>query len=257
MKKLRPICLLTDYGLHDHYVGAMKGVIETISPGAKVIDISHEVKPQMIDQGAYLLWAAFPFLPEGSVVVAVVDPGVGSGRRILCIEMENRILLAPENGLAEFVQYDFKVKHAFNVANSQLFLEHTSSTFHGRDIFAPVAAHLAKGIRLKKVGPEIILPDVKSPFIETLGNHTAKVLHIDRFGNIITNVRIDKKYFLNAIMKRGRTTIRQHVRSYKEIAPGTVAMLQGSSNLIGISTLLGNAAKQLGVHVGDTFEIRI
>ncbi|MGD0337692.1 MAG: SAM-dependent chlorinase/fluorinase [Bacteroidota bacterium] len=257
MKPPRTIALLTDFGIHDHYVGAMKGVIAGIAPQTRIIDITHQVKPHAIKQGGYLLWAAFPYLPPKTIFIGVVDPGVGSGRQILCIEFENITVLVPDNGLADFLIHDFPVKRAFNVKNSQLFLETTSTTFHGRDIFAPVAAHLSRGVKIDKVGSEITLPAVEDPFIEHPGKYRCSILHIDRFGNIITNVRVSDHKVNSTLVKKGRTLIKRHYRSYKEIPDGDVGILQGSSKLMEISARQTNAAAMLDVHVGNTLEVII
>jgi S-adenosylmethionine hydrolase len=257
MKTPRTIALLTDFGIHDHYVGAMKGVIAGIAPQARIIDITHQVKPHAIKQGGYLLWAAFPYLPPGTILVGVVDPGVGSGRQIICLEFDDIIVLVPDNGLADFIIHDFSLKRAFDVKNSQLFLETTSTTFHGRDIFAPVAAHLARGIKINKVGSEITLTPVENPFIEQPGKYRCSILHIDRFGNIITNVRVSEAKVNSTLVKRGRTVIKRHHRSYKEIPDGAVGILQGSSKLLEISARQTNAAAMLDVHVGNTLEVII
>jgi S-adenosyl-L-methionine hydrolase (adenosine-forming) len=257
MKTPRTIALLTDFGIHDHYVGAMKGVIAGIAPNARIIDITHQVKPHAIKQGGYLLWAAFPYLPPDTILVGVVDPGVGSGRQIICLEFDNIVVLVPDNGLADFIIHDFSLKHAFDVKNSQLFLESTSTTFHGRDIFAPVAAHLARGIKISKVGTEITMAPVENPFIEQPGKHRCSILHIDRFGNIITNVRVSDIKVNSTVVKRGRTVINRHHRTYKEIPDGAVGILQGSSKLLEISARQTNAAAMLEVHVGNTLEVSI
>ncbi len=257
MRTQRTIALLTDFGTHDHYVGAMKGVIAGIAPQTRIIDITHQVKPHAIMQGGYLLWAAFPYLPPKTIFVGVVDPGVGSGRQIICLEFENTIVLVPDNGLADFLVHDFPLKRAFNVKNSQLFLETTSATFHGRDIFAPVAAHISRGIKIEKVGSEISLPIVENPFIEHPGKYRCIVLHIDRFGNIITNVRVSEHKVNGTLLKKGRTLIKRHYRSYKEIPDGVVGILQESSKLLEISARQTNAAAMLDVHVGDTLEVVI
>lgn len=257
MKTPTTIALLTDFGTHDHYVGAMKAVIAGIAPRTRIIDITHQVKPHAITQGGYLLWAAFPYLPPRTIFVGVVDPGVGRGRQIICLEFENTIVLVPDNGLADFLIHDFPIHRAFDVKNSQLFLETTSTTFHGRDIFAPVAAHLSRGIKIDKVGSEISAPIVENPFIELPGKYRCNIIHIDRFGNIITNVRVSERKVFGTLLKKGRTQIKRHYRTYKEIPDGVVGILQGSSNLLEISARETNAAAMLDVHVGDTFEVII
>ncbi len=257
MKTPRTIALITDFGIHDHYVGAMKGVITTIAPSTRIIDITHQVKPHAIAQGGYLLWAIYPYLPPGCVAVGVVDPGVGSGRQIICFEFDERTVLVPDNGMADFLLVDFHLRNAYAVENSQLFLPETSATFHGRDIFAPVAAHLSRGVKTAKVGPKLAIAKPRSPFIEQPGKHRCTVLHVDRFGNIITNIRVSEVKVGGTILTRKRTRIKSHFRSYKQIPDGEVGIIQGSSKLLEVSANLTNAADMLDVHVGDTFEAEI
>ena len=152
------ITLLTDFGLDDEYVGVMKGVIAGIHKDARIVDITHQIGPQDVVHGAFILAASFSFFPRGSIHVAVVDPGVGSTRRILAVETGGHRFLAPDNGLMERVLIGQANATIVSVENERYFLKPVSATFHGRDIFAPVSAHLAKGLPLHQLGPRIDQP---------------------------------------------------------------------------------------------------
>ena len=186
----RVITLLTDFGIQDAYAGAMKGVIAGINPFANIIDICHTVPPQDIFNGAYLLYTAYKYFPKKTIHVAVVDPGVGSKRNIVCVETENYFFLTPDNGLLSFIIQDERPKSVHRVTNDKYFLPALSSTFHGRDVFAPVAAHLSLGVKPQQLGIEINRLEqleIPSPAYKN-GRIEGQVISVDRFGNLITNI---------------------------------------------------------------------
>lgn len=258
--KHNPIALLTDFGTQDYYAGTMKGVILKINPHTQIVDISHEVPPQDIMDGAYFLYASYQYFPKGTIFVVVVDPGVGTERKIICVKTQDYIFLAPDNGVLTFALNNSKIEKKIFVTNSRYFLNTVSSTFHARDIFAPVAAHISLGLNLNQLGREInSIERINFPK-PTLHKNTleGKIIYIDRFGNIVTN--ISKKDFENfrkkILSKSFEIKIEnRHIRkiscSYSEARLGRVLAIFGSTNLLEVSINQGNAAKILKVKRGD------
>ena len=190
-KKQSIITLITDFGLLDGYAGVMKGVIANINPSASVIDISHNIEPQNVFQAAYVLNSSYTYFPKGTIHVVVVDPGVGSGRKILCLKTEDYLFLAPDNGVLSFIVANEESPSIREVTNGKLFLPEVSNTFHGRDIFAPVAAHLSKGVSHKDLGKrtdKINEIDLPKPIRSPAGAITAEIIYVDGFANLITNI---------------------------------------------------------------------
>jgi S-adenosylmethionine hydrolase len=256
------ITLLTDFGARDAYVAAMKGVIARIAPGVRVIDITHEVAPQDV-RGAGITWAAAArWFPEGSVHVAVVDPGVGTRRRILAFRGRGSIYLAPDNGLVGHVLERREVREARIVERSELFLPRVSRTFHGRDIFAPVAAHLASGLELAAVGrpvprgryerDELPRPRVKKTRSSGRASVEARgeVIYIDVFGNAMTNLMPMEGLELSSL-EAGGLVIRGLSMAYGDVRTGRPLAIEGSSGWIEIAVNQGNASRDLGLEVGD------
>ncbi len=191
MRRSRIITLLTDFGNQDAYVGIMKGVIAGINPRANVIDICHNIPPQDVFTGAYLLSTAYIYFPKGTIHVAVVDPGVGSRRDIVCVETREYFFLVPDNGLLSFVVREERPKNIIRVTNDRYFLPAPGNTFHGRDVFAPVAAHLSMGIKPQQLGTRINRIeqlDIPWPEGTKTGQLEGRIIHIDRFGNLVTNI---------------------------------------------------------------------
>ncbi len=190
----RVVTLLSDFGLRDEYAGVMESVIVRIAPDARVVHLTHGIEPQAVLQGALALAHALPYSPVG-VHVAVVDPGVGSVRRAVVLEtVDGRLLVGPDNGLLAFAADEVGgIAAAYEIANRALFLEPVSRTFHGRDVFAPVAAHLARGVDVTEVGPPIdpaTLVQIEVPPSELEAGHVrATAMAIDRFGNVALSVR--------------------------------------------------------------------
>src|SRR5574337_20278 len=191
MRRSRIITLLTDFGNQDAYVGIMKGVIAGINPLANIIDICHDIPPQDIFNGAYLLSTSYKYFPEGTIHVAIVDPGVGSQRDIVCVEAQHHIFLVPNNGILSFIAQEEKPKSIFRVTNNRYCLPSPSNTFHGRDVFAPVAAHLSLGIKPQQLGMKVNQLeqlDIPKPHYKKTGQLEGQIIYIDRFGNLITNI---------------------------------------------------------------------
>lgn len=259
------VALLTDFGLTDHYVGVVKGVILSRAPHVQIVDISHGVRPQNIDQAGYLLWAAYKYFPEGTIFVSVVDPGVGSRRKIICATGDGYIFLAPDNGLLKYVFGEIKHPEVYAVTAKRYFLKNVSKTFHGRDVFASVAGFLANGLVPSKLGKRIkgrisserfaILDSARKVVV-------GKVIHVDRFGNLITNFLADvaqtqhgkRVTHLGNISLRLDSTqklIRRVYPTYNDAPNNEPFIVLGSSGLLEISIKTGNAAAVLGVGQGD------
>ncbi len=259
---MRLITFLSDFGSNSNYVCQMKGVALSITD-AKIIDINHEIAPHNIREGAFVLRTTIPFFPVGSVHVAVVDPGVGTDRRGIVITTSSQILVGPDNGLlipAARYLGDFTI---YEITNSKLMLNSVSDTFHGRDIFSPVAAYILNGVLFEQIGP-IITDFVDLDFGNfeiTDSSAVGKVVYIDRFGNIITN--IDGLKFSNVLNFDNKVTIfigkrtfrTNFVKSYDFVKKGELLATVGSSNLLEISINQGNAAKKLGVKPDDDIKI--
>jgi len=263
-KKQSIITLITDFGLQDGYAGVMKGVIANINSSANVIDISHNIEPQNVFQAAYALNSSFTYFPKGTIHVVVVDPGVGSDRKILCLKTEDYIFLAPDNGVLSFIVANEESPSIREVTNSKLFLPEVSNTFHGRDIFAPVAAHLSSkefsrkdlGERVDKIN-EIDLPKpIRSPG----GVLTAEIIYIDGFGNLITNVNrevIDRMKIKTerVAITMGRKRINGICKSYSDVGANEALAIFGSSGYLEISINRGSAKDVLNLKKGDKLDL--
>jgi S-adenosylmethionine hydrolase len=188
------ITLLTDFGFQDYFVGAMKGAILSINPAAIIVDITHEIPPQDIRAAAFNLLATYTEFPAGTVHVAVVDPGVGSRRRPILIECAKQVFVGPDNGIFSWVCQRKEEFRAIHLTNQKFFRPPVSNTFHGRDIFAPVAAWLSNGVAPEEFGPTVDDPiqlESLKPRAVDKGVTEASIIHIDRFGNCITNLTLD------------------------------------------------------------------
>lgn len=256
------ITLTTDFGQRDGFVGIMKGVIMGICPQTHLIDLSHEVEPQNVRQAAYILQRAVPFFPNGTVHLAVVDPGVGTERRALAARLGKQFFVGPDNGLITLL-LDRAESQRENIEIVQLdrdeyWLTPPSSTFHGRDIFAPCAAYLACGTPLRELGTPITDP-VRLPFPspERHGKTwKALIVYVDRFGNLITN--------LPATLLGEQRSVRIHIGgyriegmapSYAHRPPGSLVAVIDSDGFLEIALVNGNAAHKLGLKEGDTVEV--
>ncbi len=247
------ITLLTDFGLGDYFVGAMKGVILSINPKATIVDITHEVPPQDVLAAAFILEASWPYFPQGSIHVAVVDPGVGSGRRIIAVKTVRAIFLAPDNGLLTPILKSEDVQEIFSITNPNYWLPEVSPTFHGRDIFAPVAAHLSLGVPLEDMGVTIedpILLEWPCPFKLPDGTIVGHILHIDRFGNLITNLKAhDLKE--GVVIRVAGCKIHGLKRTFADVGEGEPVAYIGSTGRLEIAIRQGNAARTFKLRRGD------
>lgn len=254
------VTLLTDFGTPDAFPGIMKGVILGICPEARVVDLTHDIPPQQVLAGALVLRSAVPFFPAGTIHVAVVDPGVGSARRALVIATERGLLVGPDNGVLSLAAAALGMRRAYHATNAAQFLPAVSHTFHGRDVFAPLAAHLARGAAPHTCGPvvdtivEVALPPVQ----RTAGRIAGEVIHVDRFGNLVTNIDAAA---LAAFSGRalsvsiGAVRIPGLVEAYAAVAPGTPLAVAGSWGLMEIAVRDGNAAQVLSVARGATVTV--
>jgi S-adenosylmethionine hydrolase len=235
----------------------MKGVIAGINPAARVIDLTHSIPPFDIVQAAFRLRQAYPYFPKGTVHVAVVDPGVGGERRIVAMESDGHLFLAPDNGALAAVEEESGRAELVAVTEPRFFLSEVSASFHGRDIFAPVAAHLAAGTALSGLGPAIAaLEPLQSPrpAFNANGSLDGAVLWTDRFGNLATNISsaLLSEHFRGAAVRvevAGKRIGRIR-RTYSDAAPGELLAMIGSFGMLEIAVRLGDAARTLGAGPG-------
>ncbi len=249
------ITLTTDFGLTDGFVGAMKGVILSINPDATIIDITHDIAPQNVEQGAFLFANAAKYFPADAIHIVVVDPGVGSARRAIAAQEGETFFVAPDNGiLSSVLRPSSSVVHLNRPA---YWLPRVSNTFHGRDIFAPVAAHLSLGAPLEALGDPIgdwvRLSGCAAAF--RAGNEIAgRVVHIDRFGNIVTNIGEEMLAGMDracVIVRLGGRAVRGFKQTYADAARGELIVLISSSWQVEVAMREGNAAQTLGTRIGD------
>lgn len=248
------ITLITDFGTSDYYVGAMKGVILQIAPDVRIVDITHHIRPQNIVHGAVVLRQMLACYPRGTIHVAVVDPGVGSERRIIAGCYEGQYVIAPDNGLLSLVHRDLRLEGMFTVRNTRYFRNPVSHTFHGRDIIAPVAAHVACGVAIADLGPqadqlEVLQLAAPEP-IEPHGL-AGCVVYADHFGNLATNISVAD---LGSLYRSGgdvnvfvgEQCVGPIHRTYSDVPVGEPLALIGSSNMLEISVNSGSAEGRFG-----------
>ena len=248
------ITLLTDFGDRDGFTGIMKGIIAGINPDAGVIDISHQIEQGDINSAAFVLASSYKYFQEKSIHVVVVDPGVGSQRRPILVQTQNYYFIAPDNGVLKWIYAENKNVNVYHLNNPKYFLPEISQTFHGRDVFAPIAAHLSNGIAVTKLGTRITdYLTGKLELAEQKRNQIAgKVVYIDRFGNLITN--IPKTLFTNKNLKSIRikeTVINKISQYYAQETTDSLVALVGSHNFLEIALVNGNAQKFLNVQIGE------
>jgi S-adenosylmethionine hydrolase len=257
------IALLTDFGLEDTYVGVMKGVIKTICPEAEPVDLCHGVRRQGVAEAAFLLATSHAHFPPGTVFLCVVDPGVGSDRAALAVASGRHLFVAPDNGLLSLVWRRDPESVAHAITSPDHRLAKVSTTFHGRDIFAPAAAHLAAGVPLHDLGPR--MPDIEQlafahPLREGAETLAGAVLHVDHFGNVITNIRpgdlphgADPATLEVVIGKHALGGLHD---TYSAVASGDALVHWGSSDFLEIAVREGDAADRFGLGVGDAVRVR-
>ena len=265
---MRPIvALLTDFGGQDHYVGAVKGAVLSACREAALVDIAHDVPPHDVSEGAWALFAAYRAFPAETVFLAVVDPGVGSERRGLALEASTYRFVGPDNGLFSFILSEHPDARVHQITNAGLFRQRVSATFHGRDVFGPVAGCLASGLAIQEVGPVVAdpvrFPEVPVRQVEA-GVWEASVIHVDRFGNLTTNL---SQAALQQILDTvgGDPTqivvvvegmVLPYVRAYSDLPEGEGCALLGSSGRLEVAVRKGNASRVLGAGRGAPVRIR-
>lgn len=248
--KDRLIALLTDFGTSDHYAGTVKGVILSINPKVHIVDISHDVRPYNVQEASYLLWASYRYFPEKTIFVNIVDPGVGSNRKIICIETAHHTFIAPDNGLLDFIILEEDIRSAYEIFEAPQFRQkRVSPTFHGRNIFAPLAAYLSLGKPLRRYGKIVKIRKPQQLLYEPeSGYRIVRILHIDRFGNIVTN--IPERYFEQCTLGIGRAKISKRIRTFAEAPTDQPCLIVGSSGLIEVVLKEKSAAETLGAELG-------
>lgn len=270
MPKGRPIVFLSDYGLEDEFVGICHAVIARISPTSPVIDLTHAIPPQDVLRGALVLGRSIRYLPTDAVVLAVVDPGVGTPRRPVAAEtlQGSQLLVGPDNGVLSLAWAERGgVARAVEIVEPSVILEPVSATFHGRDIFAPAAAHLADGVSLSQLGPDVdpaSLAEVHPPVpgVET-GRIDAEVFGVDRFGNVQLSAGLDhleRAGLPGAIpleaVTRGRATPVRRAATFGDVNEGEFALIVDSGGRLALVLNRGSAAEALGLAPGDPVAIR-
>jgi S-adenosyl-L-methionine hydrolase (adenosine-forming) len=257
------ITLTTDFGADSPYVAAMKGVILSINPNARIVDLSHQIPPQDVHYASFFLRACIPYFPAEAIHVMVVDPGVGTDRAVLYAEIDGHRLLAPDNGCwTGVMQKGSKPATILRLTESRFWRQPVSATFHGRDIFAPVAAHLSLGENPGNLGQpcqDWIQLERPSPIIEA-DRLVGEIVFIDHFGNLITN--IPGEAFARIRGRQVRVLVNdqevtQVVRTYGEAEKGTVVALVSSSDLLEVAVTGGSAEKRLGTRVGTPISVRV
>lgn len=248
------ITLTSDFGYRDPWTAAMKGVILSIAPEARILDLSHSIAPQRILEGALFLAATVPHFPEGTIHVVVVDPGVGTARRPVIARCAGQHIVVPDNGLLTLLERSHPIEAAVVIENKAFTAALPSATFHGRDIFAPAGAHLALGTPLESFGQpadDLVRITVPEATIDPEGQLHGEVIHVDRFGNCITNIGRD--------MVPGDSDYRVQVaaatlpgiqRTYGDVPPGTLLALFGSSGHLEIAVAMDSAARTLELRAG-------
>ncbi len=260
------ITLMTDFGIKDGNVGVMKGVIKGICPEAQLIDLSHMISPQNVPEAALILARAAPFFPKGTIHLVVVDPGVGTQRRPMAARLGEAYYVGPDNGtitiLLEQAEQSGWRAEFYRLDQPKYWLPEVSHVFHGRDIFAPSAAHLAAGVPLKELGTAISDPvRLKLPAPQPVGNGwRGEVIHIDHFGNIASNIRLEQ---IGALLKRKEniqvrlngSVIQGMVDTFGRRPEGELVALMGSTGSLIVSVVNGSAAERLNTHLGDPIAV--
>jgi len=255
------ITLTTDFGLKDHYVGAMKGAILSVNPAANLIDISHSVRSGDILHGAFVMSEACGLFPDGTVHLGVVDPGVGGPRSAVIVETERFLFVGPDNGLLSLMAEGDGIKRVFEIQNERYMRDVVSRTFHGRDIFGPVAGHLSLGVAPEEFGPEsrgLDMINLRPPECVD-GAINGEVIYIDSYGNIITNIRaelIESGLGTSEIeLEINGQRVKGLYRSYASLGEGELGAITGSSGRVEVAADEANGAEALGAAIGDKVRI--
>lgn len=266
MKRNPLITLLSDFGLRDPYVAEMKAVILSICPDVTIVDICHEVNKYDIRTGAYMLARAAPFFPEGTIHVAVVDPEVGTKRRPIIITTGRHIYVGPDNGLLVLSAEKEGIGKVYEITNKNYMMKNISRTFHGRDIFSPAAAYLALGIPASNFGPEIY--EINRPSFSQPKIHSqevfGEVIHVDGFGNIVTNLSSEHLKHIGVREEQSLTVALKNSKirakwssSYSEVPVGKPLIIEGSSGFLEVAVNRGDASKLLDAKAGDQIVFKL
>lgn len=256
----KAITLTTDFGLQDYYVGAMKAVMFSIAPESRLIDISHEIPSQDIMAGSWILQNSALLYPPGTVHTVVVDPGVGTDRIPVALQVDDQLFVGPDNGIFSLLTEDKDFK-AIRLTNKEYWRDNPSTTFHGRDIFAPVAAHLSRGVDLQELGDpieDLVTYRWTKPIADKDGVE-GMVIHIDKFGNLITNITAPQFKEVtegkNVKIYVGNTILEKIVETFGKVTEGEPAAYIGSSGMLEVGINKGSAEKMLGVQKGAQISI--
>ncbi len=256
------ITLTTDFGSEDPYVGIMKGVILGLAPRCRIVDLTHQVQAFEIAEAGFVIWQSYRYFPKGTVHVVVVDPGVGTLRRPILVEAGGHYFLAPDNGVLSMIFDDLPHK-VRAVTAERYFLKPLSRTFHGRDVFAPVAARLARGVLPSRFGKQIgdyARLEFYKPVRTGKRIWTGSVLRVDRFGNLITNFRLSEFPTVATrpfLLRAGMETITRFVGTFGECPQGELAVLEGSTGYLEIVMNQASAARKLGCGPGSPVELTL
>jgi hypothetical protein len=256
------ISLLSDFGLTDSYVAEIKAVILSINPTAAIVDVTHQIPKYNIRSGAFALASVTPYFPKGTVHLAVVDPGVGSKRKPIVVETKKSIYVGPDNGLLMLAANAEGINQVFEITQKRLIEDRTSNTFHGRDIFAPVTAYLSKGVRPTKIGKVIrtyLQPSLSSAIV-TNGFIDCEILHVDSFGNAVTNVAPKDLHAIgvhHGVLLRIGNHQFSFVRTYSDVTKRSLLGLIGSHGFLEIASNQGNAARLLHLKTGKKLHLRV
>ena len=263
----RIITLTTDFGLTDEFVGVIKGVILTRAPAIRIVDLSHTIERHNISRAALLISSAYRFFPEDTIHIVVIDPGVGSGRRLILLQSDNHFFLAPDNGVLSLLMEKENFQTVYEISCDQYYLSPVSATFHGRDILAPVAAEMAAGLAPEDVGPVIdpeTLQKIKMGRMKIdrgLNTITGEIIRIDHFGNLQTNIADSSLNDLfgeqksSVKIKMQNTVINGIESAYMKKNPGEILAIVNSSGYLEIAVCCGHGATVLGVVPGDTVTV--
>lgn len=261
---MKLVSLTTDFGLRDPYVAQLKAALLTVCPNAIIVDVTHDVEKYNVAMGGIILASTIRFFPEGSIHVGVVDPGVGGPRKPIIVETERSMLVGPDNGLLAMAAEQEGIKHVFEITERKYMRHEVSKTFHGRDIFAPVAGHLANGVNPKNIGREVkdITPlRIPKPVVKK-GSIKAQVLYVDSFGNVVTNVRNrdveEAGLKLNDEVKvktENKSVKAFYKEAYWEAESGKPVLMLGSQGFMEIALKEGSAAKALKLNRGEKLRI--
>lgn len=257
------ITITTDFGETDPYVASMKGVILSINPDARIVDVTHQIPASSIQEGALIIKEVYPYFPSGTVHLGVIDPGVGSKRRPIAILADNHFFVGPDNGLFWPAIEKRKNLRVVHLINKNYWMNKISSTFHGRDIFAPVSAYLSRGVNLSLLGKKIDDPatlESRLP-LKKNGDLVGEVIRVDNFGNLITNITKEQlSPYLSCkgfTIKIGNLILKKISNTYNDVPEGRPLALVGSSDLLEISINMGKAANSLGEKLGIGTKVTI